>query len=62
MVGIAVDEGCQPWQLGNQVQSVLIGGLPVLELVDACGIGGCELALWLQQGTGVSIMTQASIS
>ena len=49
-VHVAVDEGCESWKLGDQVQSVLVGGLPVFKLVDALGVGCSKLALRLQAG------------
>ena len=39
LVGVAVDEGGNAGQLGNEVNAVLHDGLPVVQLVDALGIG-----------------------
>ena len=47
LVGVPVDEGCDAWQLGNDVYGVLQVGLPVVELVDALGIGCRKLTAGL---------------
>ena len=43
LVGVPVDEGSNAWQLGNDVYGVLKVGLPVVELIDALGVGCCKL-------------------
>ncbi len=51
LVCIAVDEGGNSRQLGNDIDAVLQDWLPVVELVDALGVGSCKLAVGLQTHT-----------
>ena len=47
LVGVAVDQRRHARQLGDEVERVLIHGVPVVELADARLVRRSELALWL---------------
>jgi hypothetical protein len=45
MERVAVDKGSDSWQLGDEINAVLINVLPVVVLVNTLGIGLGKLAL-----------------